>query len=131
MLTALAAGAMSAGYDVILCPSPLFPDRAEHLLIPALSLAFVTSTPALPYPGKPYRRVRIDAMADSEVLHKYKTRLKFSRKVQTALLDEGVESLAQAKAEHDVLETLYNPHVDFEGVYRQADQIAQEILELR
>ena len=44
MLTALAAGVMSAGYDVILCPSPLFPDRAEHLLIPELSLAFLTST---------------------------------------------------------------------------------------
>ena len=131
MLTALAAGAMAAGYDVILCPSPLFPDRAEHLLIPALSLAFVTSTPALPYPGKPYRRVRIDAMADSEVLHKYKTRLKFSRKVQTALLDEGVESLAQAKAVHDQLEALYNPHVDFQGVYAQADQVTAELLALR
>lgn len=131
MLTALAAGAMSAGYDVILCPSPLFPDRAEHLLIPQLSLAFVTSTPALPYPGKPYRRVRIDAMADGELLRKYKARLKFARKVQSALLEEGIESLAQAKAEHDQLELLYNPHVDFEGVYRQADQVTQELLTLR
>ena len=131
MLTALAAGCMAAGYDVILCPSPLFPDRAQHLLVPELSLGFVTSTPDLPYPGKPYRRVRVDAMADPEQLRKYKTRLKFSRKVQTALLDEAVDSLRQAKAEHDVLEKLYNPHVDFQGVYAQADQLIEELMALR
>ena len=88
-------------------------------------------SPTLPYPGKPYRRVRIDAMADPEQLRKYKSRLKFSRKVQSALLDEAVESLAQAKLEHDALEKLYNPHVDFEGVYAQADAVIEELLSLR
>ncbi len=131
MLTALAAGAMSAGYNVILCPSPLFPDRAEHLLIPELSLAFLTSSPAVPYRGRPYRRVRLDAMADGELTRKYKARLKFSRKVQTALLEEGMEALAQAKAVHDRLEGLYNPHVDFQGVYAQAEELGRELLALR
>lgn len=131
MLTALAAGAMAAGYDVVLCPSPLFPDRAEHLLIPQLSLAFVTSAPGLEYPGRPYRRVRVDAMADPELLKRFKARLKFSRKIQAALLAEGVDALAQAKAVHDQLEALYNPHVDFEGVYAQADQVTAELLALR
>ncbi len=131
MLTALASGCVSAGYDVILCPSPLFPDRAEHLLVPELSLAFLTSRSALPYPGQPYRRVRLDAMADADVLRRHKARLKFSRKVQAALLDEAVEALAQAKAVHDRLEALYNPHVDFDGVYRQAEEVTQALLELR
>ncbi|MEL4860990.1 hypothetical protein AAEU42_07060 [Pseudoflavonifractor phocaeensis] len=131
MLTALAAGCMSAGYDVILCPSPLFPERAEHLLVPELSLAFVTSTPALPYPQRPYRRIRLDAMADAELLHKYKARLKFSRKVTAALMEEGVDALAHAKAVHDQLEALYNPHVDFEGVYQEAGRITEELLSMK
>ena len=131
MLTVLAAGAMSAGYDVILCPSPLFPDRAEHLFIPALSLGFVTSTPELPYQGRPYRRVRVDAMVEKELMGQYKSRLKFSRKIQSALLTEAVDALAQAKAEHDRLEALYNPHVDFEGVRRQGEEIIRELTELR
>lgn len=131
MLTTLCAGAMAAGYDAILCPSPLFPDRAEHLLIPELGLGFVTSTPALPYTGRPYRRVRLDAMVDAELMKRYKSRLKFAKKVQQALVFEATDALAQAKAEHDVLEKLYNPHVDFEGVYRQADEIAQELLAMR
>ncbi len=131
MLTALAAGAMSAGYDVILCPSPLFPDRAEHLLIPELGLGFLTSAPGLEYPGRPYRRVRLDAMADAELLKKYKARLKFSRKVYAALMDEATGALAQAKAVHDQLEGLYNPHVDFDGVYQQAQAIAGELLAVK
>lgn len=140
MLTSLAAGAMAAGYEVILCPSPLFPDRAEHLLIPQLSLAFVTSTPELDYSarghgleqiGQAFRRIRVDAMVDGELMGKYKSRLRFSRKVQTALMGEAVDALAEAKAEHDQLEALYNPHVNFDGVYDLAREVTGELMALR
>ena len=129
LLTRLAAGAMAAGQDVIVCPSPMWPDRMEHLLIPSLSLAFLSSTPALPYEKRPYRRIRLDAMADPELLHRNRARLKFSRKVSAALTEEAVESLAQAKSMHDTLEGLYNPHVDFQRVYDTADARIQELLE--
>lgn len=128
MLTHLLAGAVAAGHDVIACPSPMFPDRLEHLLIPGLSLAFVTSTPGLPYGKRPYRRIRLDAMADPEAVRRSKARLKFSRKVSGALLDEAVDSLAQAKAMHDDLEALYNPYVDFDKVQAIADSAAAEVL---
>lgn len=131
MLTALAAGAVSAGHDAILCPSPLTPDRAEHLLLPDLGLAFVTSTPELPYPKRPHRRVRVDAMVDSDRMAELRPRLKFSRKVQAALLEEAVEALADAKAEHDRLEAIYRPHVDFAGVTEQGNAILAELLALR
>ena len=36
MLDFLAGAFRSAGYDVTLCPSPLFPERTEHLLVPEL-----------------------------------------------------------------------------------------------
>ena len=38
-----------------------------------------------------------------------------------------VESLAQAKAMHDELEGLYNPHVDFDRVYQTAQAITDEL----
>ncbi len=128
MLAHLLAGAVAAGHDVIACPSPMDPDRLEHLLIPGLSLAFVTSTPAHPYPGRPYRRIRMDAMADPEAVKRNKARLRFSRKVSAALMDEAVDSLAQAKSMHDGLEALYNPYVDFDKVHAVADRVAKEIL---
>ena len=128
MLTHLAAGALASGHDVIVCPSPLFPDRMEHLLIPSLSLAFVSASPSLPYPKRPYRRIRLDAMADAELLRRNKARLKFSRKVSAALVEEAVDSLAQAKAMHDELEGLYNPHVDFDRVYQTAQAVQVPII---
>ena len=39
-----------------------------------------------------------------------------------------MDSLAQAKALHDNLEALYNPHVDFERVDQMAHEIWSEIL---
>ena len=128
MLTTLAAGALAAGHDVIVCPSPLCPERMEHLLVPGLSLAFVTTNPARSWLRRPYRRVRLDAMADPELARRCKARLKFARKVSAALKEEAVDSLAQAKAMHDRLEALYNPHVDFQRVYQTADALAEEIL---
>ena len=92
-----------------------------------LSLAFVSASPSLPYPKRPYRRIRLDAMADAELLRRNKARLKFSRKVSAALVEEAVDSLAQAKAMHDELEGLYNPHVDFDRVYQTAQAITDEL----
>ena len=43
--------------------------------------------------------------------------------MSAALEEEAVASLAQAKAMHDDLEAIYNPHVDF-GL---AEEIAQDI----
>ena len=71
----------------------------------------------------PYRRIRLDAAADREVLRRSRPRLRFARKVSAALVEEAVASLNQAKAMHDELEAIYNPHVDFSLV----DQTAQDI----
>ena len=51
-----------------------------------------------------------------------------SRKVSNALVEEAVDSLAQAKAMHDELEAIYNPYVDFERVHAMADWAAGELL---
>ena len=130
LLTHLLSGALAAGWDVVACPSPMAPDRLEHLLLPGLSLAFVTSSPALPYEKRPYRRIRLDAMADAEAVRRNKARLRFSRKVSAALTEEAVDSLAQAKAMHDDLEALYNPFVDFQLVDQMAQSVGDEILKI-
>ena len=66
-------------------------------------------------------------MADAELLRRNKARLKFSRKVSAALVEEAVDSLAQAKAMHDDLEALYHPYVNFELVDETALAIAAEL----
>ena len=129
MLLQLLSGAVEKGYDVVACPDPMAPERLAHLLVPEAGLAFVTSTPAQPYPGRACRRLRLEAMADQDLLRRCRPRLRFALKVSAALVEEAVDSLAQAKAMHDDLEALYHPYVDFSLVDRTAEQLAQTILE--
>ena len=109
-LASLHEAAAAKGWDTIVCPSPEDPDRIEHLLIPGLSLAFVTSRPGMDYGRKPYRRVRVDAMTEPE------GRLRFQSRIIGVLRQEAVSALKDAKASHDALEAVYNPYVDFDGV---------------
>ena len=128
MLTHLLTGITAAGYDVVACPSPMAPERLEHLIVPQLGLAFLSTTPTTPFPGHPHRRIRVDAMAGAELLRHSRPRLRFAKKVAAALMDEAVSSLSQAKQMHDELEALYNPHVDFGRVDKMAREIIAEIL---
>ena len=93
-------------------------------------LAFVTSTPAQPYPGRACRRLRLEAMADQDLLRRCRPRLRFALKVSAALVEEAVDSLAQAKAMHDELEGLYHPYVDFGRGALEGERIAGEVLAL-
>ena len=130
LLVHILAGGAAGGYDIVACPDPMAPDRLAHLLVPELGLAFLTSTSVLPFPGSPYRRIRLDAAADREILRHSRPRLRFAKKVSAALAEEAVESLAQAKAMHDDLEALYSPFVDFQLVDQMAQSVGDEILKI-
>lgn len=93
---------------------------------PAL-LAFLSSSPAHPYPGKAYRRLLLDNAVSADLLRRSRPRLRFSQKITSALMDEAVDSLSQAKAMHDDLEALYHPYVNFELVDETALAIAAEL----
>ena len=104
--------AVQKGWNTIVCPAPEDPNRLEHLLIPGLGLAFVTSRPGMEYGKKPWRRIRVDAMTEPEG----KGKLRFQQRMVSLLREEAVSDLADAKANHDKLEAVYNPYVDFDGV---------------
>jgi hypothetical protein len=112
MLAQLHDVATENGWDTIVCPSPEDLSRMEHLLVPGLGLAFVTSKPGMDYSKRPYRRIRLDAMVEPEG----KARLRFQTRMASLLRQEGVTALKDAKANHDKLEAVYNPYVDFDGV---------------
>ena len=116
MLEQIRAAARSRGYRAIVCPDPEHIDRIQHLLLPDLGLAFVTSREGMVYDGPAYRRVRLDAMMPGSYYKRNKSRLKFVRRVVEVLRAEGLEALREAKAAHDALEAVYVPYVDFDGV---------------
>ena len=123
-LARLHAAAVEKGWDTIVCPAPEDLSRIEHLLIPGLGLAFVTSCPGMDYGKKPYRRIRLDAMTETEG----RSRLRFQTRMTALLREEAIDALKDAKRNHDALEAAYNPYVDFDGVRAQAALEAGRLL---
>lgn len=124
LLAHLHQAAAERGWDSVVCPAPEDVNRIEHLLIPGLGLAFVTSRPGMEYGKKPYRRIRLDAVAPQEG----KSKLRFRSRMVALLRQEGIEALQDAKTHHDRLEGVYNPYVDFDGVRALAALEAGRIL---
>ena len=122
MLERLHAAARARGFSAVVCPDPEHMERIQHLLLPELGLAFVTSREGMVYDGGAYRRIRLDAMIAPAHLKRCKTHLRFVRRVEAALRQEGLDALREAKACHDALEAVYRPHVDFAGVDQCVDQ---------
>ena len=123
-LARLHAAAAKKGWNTIVCPAPEDLSRIEHLLIPGLGLAFVTSCPGMDYGKKPYRRIRLDAMTETEG----RSRLRFQTRMTALLREEAIDALKDAKRNHDALEAVYNPYVDFDGVRAQAALEAGRLL---
>ena len=127
LLSPILSAAAAAGWDAIACLDPMAPDRLAHLLLPGLSLAFVSTTREYPWPQRPFRRLQIDTMIEKEFFRTLRPRLRFSQKVAAALEGEAIAGLVRAKEAHDRLEALYNPHVDFQRVYQMADDLSSQL----
>lgn len=121
-LDAMLSEAVSRGVDAVLCPSPLTPSEPEAVLLPELSLGFLISDRERETRLQPWRRLRLDAIPDAARLRSQRRALRSDEKTRRALLDSAAEALAEAKALHDELEALYNPHVDFQSVRAAADR---------
>lgn len=122
-----ASAAREKGEDVLLCRDPERPGELQHVLIPARGLAFFTSNARLPYTGKAYRRLRLDAMAEEKLSRAQRAKLRFIVRVEDSLRAEAVEALARAKSAHDALESVYHPCVDFAGVTALAETEAARL----
>lgn len=123
-LARLHDAAAAAGWNTIVCPNPEDLTQIRHLLIPGLGLAFVTSGDDCAYPGKPNRRLRLDAMTTSGD----RARVRFARRMTETLREEALAALREAKSSHDALEAVYHPHVDFDGVAALAREETNRIL---
>ena len=124
------SGLQRKGAACVVCPDDQRPARLGHILIPSLSLALVTQTKRAPYTGERFRHIRLDAAA-GPVEAEQKRAFRACTRLSDDLEREAISVLAEAKALHDDLERVYNPHVDFAGVLALADRQADAALEKR
>ena len=116
MLQQIYAAARAKGYASVICPDPEHMEQMQHLLIPELGVAFLTIREDMEHSGEPYRRIHIDAMVSPDHRKRWKGKLKLMRNMVKMLRNEAVDYLRAAKEEHDRLEAVYRPYVDFEGL---------------
>lgn len=109
----LAERAVGAGHNIILCPDPLTPELYEAMFVPELSLGFICGTKKTAKELS-VRNIRLD----SSVSGNSRAELKACEKQIDILKSEAYAALADAKRIHDDIERIYNPNVDFDGVYK-------------
>jgi hypothetical protein len=117
------------GYAYYACFCPLSPgEKLEHLLIPELSLGFVTEDRFHVFPGlKPYRAINFTRFTGLEALRAKRQFLNFNRKAAAELIHAAVEHLKAAKKIHDDLERQYTDAVDFPGVNAKSAEVIAKL----
>ncbi|MCM1578550.1 MAG: ATPase, partial [Ruminococcus sp.] len=129
--------AAAKGYDVTVSRCLISPAvHAEHLIIPELGLAFLTSSclgkviPSGDSPKNPVNMKRFYKKGifrdDPRLAH----RLRFGKKAVCVALKEAAAELAAAKKVHDKLEEYYIAAADFDGLNRLGYKIISEIKSL-
>ncbi len=123
--------AVSRGYYVEAYHCALTPERLEHLVIPELGVALITSiTPHLYEPVSGDCVIETKEFIREAALERFKVDMDKARELYWAALDRAVSFIARAKKNHDHLETFYIPHMNFDGITKRRDQVLARILEL-
>lgn len=128
LLSRLKNYALAAGYDVISCYCPMAPEeRLEHLLIPGLSLAFVTSNRFHKFEGRGRRHIHIRRFMDETALKAHHQRIVFNRKASRELTAEAVRLFGDARANYAMLKSIYSSAMDFGRVEEIADGLVGKL----
>ena len=128
MLKKIADYALTRGFYIEAYYCPLSPkNRMEHLVIPAMNLAFTTKNK---YHNNSYsdKIINLDGMLNEKVINEYKDILDYDYYVFDTLLQKAISTIAEAKSLHDRLETYYIPYMDFEKINRLNERLTDEIL---
>ncbi len=120
--------ATSLGYDIIISECSILSTKVyEHLLIPELSIALISSTPLnnIEIPNaKPINFLRF---YDKEFIKHKKQRLGFNKKACADIVDEAVNALKIAKDVHDDIESYYISSMNFNGLDDVCNRLIEEI----
>ncbi len=111
-----------AGYDIVLCYCPLAPGKKiEHILVPELSIAFITSNESHTFDKKAVRTINLNRYIAPEILKQNKQKIRFNKKTTDLLLTQAIFEINKAKTLHDALESPYIESMDFtrEESFRQ------------
>ncbi len=127
-LKKLADEAVRRGYDVTVSKCNMFTQSVyEFVLVKELGMAFAMSTPMNGLAVENAVKVNIMRFYDKKSMAVKKQRLKMNRSACSKLLDEAVQTLADAKSVHDEIEKYYIAAMDFSSVDKTAQMLCDMI----
>lgn len=129
ILSQIKEACLTSEYSCTACFSPLKPTQMLHLLIPELSLAFLTSSRDVPLDFEYHRKIRLDSKTEGALDAETRAKVRKLRRLRKSFITDASQALLSAKLVHDELENLYNPHIDFDALYTFADGLCREIFE--
>lgn len=117
LLAKIAAAALGRGLNIETYHCPLDPLKVEHIVIPALHTALITSVP--PHNHSPRGTTAIIDMADCldpDMVAKTESVTDYDRTVFWELFGKAGAYITEAKKLHDRLEGYYVPNINFSGL---------------
>ena len=129
LLEKIKTAAVERGFYVEAYYCPLNPAKLEHLVIPDKGMSFTTDNKYHKVGKEAFLEIDLNIYLDKTVLQEYSAVLDYNEKTFEALLQRGLDTIAQAKALHDHMETYYIPNMDFDAVQRCWESTMARILE--
>ncbi|MBQ8868585.1 MAG: hypothetical protein IJ027_02555 [Oscillospiraceae bacterium] len=128
ILEGLCEFALSAGYTVYCCLCPLSDSgRIDHILIPELSLGFMTSNKFHPITDKEIKKIHTSRFYDREKLYDYSTRTSFQLKAAREMLKEAAAFNAEKLRAHQRVESCYTAACDFKARDKYFDGFTEKL----
>ena len=124
VLEYLSKEALKRGLSVQLFHDPLIPERLEHIFIPELSTAIITSNEInqKKFEGN---QIYMDNLLNSYTINKNKEEINFDTELFYELLNKGLKLIASAKILHDQMETYYVPNMNFDKI----NEVTRKLIE--
>ncbi len=136
MLYVLRQEALAKGHKIITCYCSMSPyDKIEHIIIPKLSLAFVTCNSyhlnmflGVDVPKNVnLRRIHSARFCSKDGMNMRKKRLQFNCKATAQLILQAQDLMRQTKQCHDELESYYAKAAEFKALDRAYDKIVEQL----
>jgi hypothetical protein len=133
LICRVAARAVECGMDVELFHCSLNPASLEHLVIPSIGTAIVTSVEPHEWKGMPDSSVDdviidMDQCLDPATVRRNRDIIEYDRNLMHEAMSRAVHFLGEARRAHHFLESFYTPNIDFDAVGELRDKTLQRIL---
>lgn len=128
ILKSVAEEAAARAFDVICCPCQLLNcESYEHLLIPELGIAIISSNPMTNIPLDNGKIINAARFYDKKTIAQKKVRLKLNKTTCANLCKETADTLDNAKLIHDEIEKYYINAMNFDKINEVTESIISEI----